>query len=133
MTRAFFTAGGIPENPSSVWGRRASTTITTVVPVRDDPEVVAALVAGDPHALETAYQAYADRLYAFCRGLLQRPGEAADAVHDTFVLAASGRSSCKTLSGCGRDCMRWRGPSACGCCGPTSAPAGRGTGPCDSS
>jgi RNA polymerase sigma factor (sigma-70 family) len=56
--------------------------------VQGDPEVVAALVAGDPRGLEAAYRAYADRLYAFCRGLLQRPGEAADAVHDTFVVAS---------------------------------------------
>jgi RNA polymerase sigma factor (sigma-70 family) len=57
------------------------------VVVVDDQALVAALVAGDPRGLEGAYRAYADRLYTYCRGLLRDPDQAADAVHDTFVLA----------------------------------------------
>jgi DNA-directed RNA polymerase specialized sigma24 family protein len=54
----------------------------------DDQALVAALVSGDPRGLERAYRRYADRLYAYCRGLLHDPETAADVVHDTFVLAS---------------------------------------------
>jgi RNA polymerase sigma factor (sigma-70 family) len=53
----------------------------------DDRSLVAALVSGDPRGLEGAYRAYADRLYTYCRGMLRDPDAAADAVHDTFILA----------------------------------------------
>lgn len=58
-----------------------------MVPV-DDRALVTALVAGDPRGLDHAYRTYADRLYTYCRGLLRDPDAAADAVHDTFVLAS---------------------------------------------
>src|SRR5690606_14590265 len=54
----------------------------------DDRALVAALVAGDPRGLEGAYRAHADRIYTYCRGVLRDPDAAADAVHDTFVLAS---------------------------------------------
>lgn len=54
----------------------------------DDRALVAALVSGDPRGLEGAYRTYADRLHTYCRGLLRDPETAADAVHDTFVLAS---------------------------------------------
>src|SRR5271170_881425 len=54
-----------------------------------DSEVVAAIVADDPDGLAEAYDRYASPLYTYCRSLLREPGDAADAVHDTFVLAAS--------------------------------------------
>lgn len=54
----------------------------------DDRALVSALVAGDPRGLEGAYRRYADRLYTYCRGLLPDPDSAADAVHDTFVIAS---------------------------------------------
>lgn len=53
----------------------------------DHRALVAALVAGDPRGLEGAYRAYSDQLYTYCRGLLRDPEAAADAVHDTFVIA----------------------------------------------
>jgi len=53
----------------------------------DDRTIVAALVAGDPRGLDRAYRVYADRLYTYCRFLLRDADGAADAVHDTFVLA----------------------------------------------
>lgn len=53
----------------------------------DDRAVVAALVSGDPRGLDGAYRAYADRLYTYCRGMLRDADAAADAVHDTFILA----------------------------------------------
>ena len=53
-----------------------------------DREVAAAIVAGDPAGLAEAYDRYADPLYNFCRAILHEPADAADAVHDTFVIAA---------------------------------------------
>src|SRR6266700_933432 len=54
-----------------------------------DSEVVAAIVAGDPGGLAEAYDRYAAALYAYCRTMLREPADAADAVQDTFVIAAS--------------------------------------------
>jgi RNA polymerase sigma factor (sigma-70 family) len=54
-----------------------------------DTEVVASIVAGDPDGLAEAYDRYADPLYKYCRSLLSDPGDAADAVQDTFVVAAA--------------------------------------------
>lgn len=54
-----------------------------------DSEIVASIVAGDPDGLAAAYDRYADPLYAYCRSMLKDPADAADAVQDTFVIAAS--------------------------------------------
>ena len=54
-----------------------------------DSEVVAAIVEGDPEGLAAAYDKYAAQLYTYCRALLREPADAADAVQDTFVIAAS--------------------------------------------
>src|SRR6266487_1662900 len=54
-----------------------------------DSEIVAAIVAGDPAGLAAAYDRYAAALYAYCRCLLTEPADAADAVQDTFIIAAS--------------------------------------------
>jgi RNA polymerase sigma factor (sigma-70 family) len=54
-----------------------------------DSELVAAIVARDPDGLGQAYDKYAARLYGFCRSLLREPADAADAVQDTFLIAAS--------------------------------------------
>src|SRR5215467_2966694 len=54
-----------------------------------DREIVAAIVAGDPAGLAAAYDSYAAALYNYCRSLLAEPADAADAVQDTFVIAAS--------------------------------------------
>jgi len=53
-----------------------------------DRELVAAIVAGDPAGLAEAYDRYATPLYSFCRTMLREPADAADAVQDTFVIAA---------------------------------------------
>jgi RNA polymerase sigma factor (sigma-70 family) len=55
----------------------------------EDPEVVAAIVAGDPAGLAEAYDRYATPLYSYCRSLLQEPADAADAVQDTFLVATA--------------------------------------------
>jgi len=54
-----------------------------------DSEVVASIVAGDPLGLAAAYDRYADPLFEYCRTLLSDPADAADAVQDAFVIAAS--------------------------------------------
>jgi RNA polymerase sigma factor (sigma-70 family) len=54
-----------------------------------DGEVVASIVAGNPDGLAAAYDRYADPLFKYCRTLLSDPADAADAVQDTFVIAAS--------------------------------------------
>jgi RNA polymerase sigma factor (sigma-70 family) len=54
-----------------------------------DNEVVASIVAGHPRGLALAYDRYADPLYKYCRTLLRDPADAADAVQDVFVIAAS--------------------------------------------
>jgi len=55
----------------------------------EDPEVVAAIVAGDPAGLAEAYDRYAMPLYAYCRSMLREPADAADAVQDTFLVATA--------------------------------------------
>src|ERR1017187_5388883 len=55
----------------------------------EDPEVVAAIVAGDPAGLAEAYDRYAVPLYAYCCSMLGEPADAADAVQDTFLIAAA--------------------------------------------
>jgi RNA polymerase sigma factor (sigma-70 family) len=54
-----------------------------------DTEVVASIVAGDPQGLAEAYDRYAGALFSYCRSLLREPADAADAVQDTFVIAAA--------------------------------------------
>jgi RNA polymerase sigma factor (sigma-70 family) len=54
-----------------------------------DSEVVAYIVAGDPDGLAAAYDRYAEPLYKYCRSVLSDPADTADAVQDTFVIAAS--------------------------------------------
>ncbi len=53
-----------------------------------DSEVVAAIVASDPAGLAEAYDKYAAPLYTYCATMLREPADAADAVQDTFVIAA---------------------------------------------
>jgi len=55
----------------------------------EDPEVVAAIVAGDPEGIAAAYDRYAVALYAYCRSLLREPQDAADVVQDTFLIATA--------------------------------------------
>lgn len=54
-----------------------------------DSDIVALLADGDPRGLEAAYEAYADRIHDYARGMLRRfsPDTAADVTHDTFLIA----------------------------------------------
>jgi len=54
-----------------------------------DGEVGAAIAVGDPGGLAEAYDRYASALYTYCCSLLSEPADAADALQDTFVIAAS--------------------------------------------
>ena len=54
----------------------------------DDREIVAAIAAGDLDALAEAYDQYAESLYGYCHWMLDDPADAAEAVQDTFVVAA---------------------------------------------
>jgi RNA polymerase sigma factor (sigma-70 family) len=54
-----------------------------------DREIVDSIVEGDPAGLGAAYDQYASGLYAYCRSLLAEPADAADAVQDTFIIAAA--------------------------------------------
>jgi RNA polymerase sigma factor (sigma-70 family) len=54
-----------------------------------DREMVAAIVAGDQDGMAEAYDKYAVPLYSYCRSLLREPADAADAVQDTFLVAAA--------------------------------------------
>src|SRR5262249_35618084 len=53
-----------------------------------DGEMVEAILAGQASGLAAAYDRYAPVLYAYCCGLLGEPADAADAVQDTFIIAA---------------------------------------------
>jgi RNA polymerase sigma factor (sigma-70 family) len=53
-----------------------------------DAEMVEAILAGRAAGMAEAYDRYAPALYGFCRGLLGEPADAADAVQDTFIIAA---------------------------------------------
>ena len=53
----------------------------------DDREIVAAIAAGDPAGLASAYDKYAESLYGYCHWMLGDPENAAGAVRDTFVVA----------------------------------------------
>src|SRR5215467_3761633 len=53
-----------------------------------DAEAVEAILAGETAGMAAAYDRYAPALYAYCCGLLGEPADAADAVQDTFIIAA---------------------------------------------
>jgi hypothetical protein len=54
-----------------------------------DGAVVAAIVAGDPDGFAEAYDRYAAALYTYCSFMLPSPDDAAGAVRDTFLIAAT--------------------------------------------
>ncbi len=53
-----------------------------------DRDIVAAIVDSDQAGLAAAYDRYAADLFSYCQVLLTEPADAADAVQDTFVIAA---------------------------------------------
>ena len=87
-----------------------------------DREIVATVVAGDPAGLAAAYDRYAPSLFAYCQSLLAEPADAADAVQDTFIIAAAKLSALRDQAGSGPGCMRWPGTNATGGSGPRAVP-----------
>jgi len=77
---------------------------------------VAAIIAGDPSGLADAYDRYAVPLHKFCSAMLREPADAADAVQDTFVIAASRLSGLEDRSGSGPGCTPWHATNACADC-----------------
>jgi RNA polymerase sigma factor (sigma-70 family) len=67
-------------------GRTPSTPLTDA---EHDREVLAAIAAGDPAGIATAYDRYAAGLYGYCHWMLHDAAGAAESVRDTFVLAAA--------------------------------------------
>ncbi|MGH3343713.1 MAG: sigma factor [Carbonactinosporaceae bacterium] len=53
----------------------------------EDRDLAAAMVVGDAWARADAYDSYADRLYSYCLSLIGDHDAAADALHDTFIIA----------------------------------------------
>jgi DNA-directed RNA polymerase specialized sigma24 family protein len=52
-----------------------------------DGEIAASIARGELAGLRAASDRYAAVLYGYCHSLLIYPADAADAVHDTFVIA----------------------------------------------
>jgi DNA-directed RNA polymerase specialized sigma24 family protein len=85
-----------------------------------DTELVAGVLAGDRDAFAAVYDRYADRLHDFCHSVLRDPHEAADAVQDTFVLAAQRLAQLNDPSGSGPGCTPSREAWRCAGCGPAN-------------
>jgi len=62
---------------------------TPHIDVQYDREVVAAIAAGHPAGVARAYDRYAAGLYGYCHWVLRDTADAADALLDTFVIAAA--------------------------------------------
>ena len=76
--------GGPPvDGEEGVADRRSVAT----VPAVEERAIVEAMRAGDPGGLAAAYEGYNDRLYDYCASLLHDPEGAADALHDTLLVA----------------------------------------------
>ena len=82
---------GVARPPVKPTGR-TSTSRTAEPPRQDggyDPEVVAAITAGDPAGIAMAYDRYAAALYGYSHWILHDSTAAAGALKDTFVIAAA--------------------------------------------
>jgi hypothetical protein len=97
----------------------------------EDRTVVADVIAGDADGFGAAYDQYAASLYASCRSVLPE-GEAAEAVLDTFLIAAAkldglgdpGRLGAWLQAVARNECLRRLGPSGAEAGGPESASTG---------
>ena len=50
-------------------------------------DIAASIARGELAGLAAAYDRYAASLYGYCHSLLVYPADAADTVHDTFIIA----------------------------------------------
>jgi DNA-directed RNA polymerase specialized sigma24 family protein len=98
-----------------------------------DRTVVADVIAGDVDGFGAAYDQYAASLYSYCRSMLPE-GEAAEAVLDTFLIAAAkldglgdpGRLGAWLQAVARNECLRRLGPSGAGAAGAGAEAAGPG-------
>ena len=82
---------GVARPPVKPTGR-SSTSRTAEPPPQVggyDPEIVAAITAGDPAGIAMAYDRYAAALYGYSHWILHDSTAAAGALKDTFVIAAA--------------------------------------------
>jgi len=84
----------------------------------DDPEVAAAIAAGELEGLAAALDKYAASLYEYCYSMA--PEVAADAVQDTFIIAWSKLEGSATQASSIPGCRRSRATSASGGRWPTA-------------
>ena len=83
--------GGVARPPVKLTDR-SSTSRTPEPPRNDgqyDREVVAAITAGDPAGIAKVYDRYAAALYGYSHWILHDSAAAAEALKDTFVIAAA--------------------------------------------
>jgi RNA polymerase sigma factor (sigma-70 family) len=81
--------GGAPGPAARLTDHSASRPRQQANDVSRDREVAAAIAAGDPAGIAMAYDRYATALYGYCHWMLRRSADAAEAVTDTFVVAAA--------------------------------------------
>ena len=89
---------GVGCQPDSGRARARTASLHVVQPQSDrtpgvgestpDAAIARSLAAGDPAALERVYRRYAERIYTYCRSVLHDADGAADATHDTFIVAS---------------------------------------------
>jgi RNA polymerase sigma factor (sigma-70 family) len=63
------------------------TTLRPDPPTRSDGQIAASIARSELAGLAAAFDRYGTGLYGYCQSLLIYPADAADAVHDTFVVA----------------------------------------------
>ena len=81
---------GSAARPSAkLTGHPVSRTQDSPRDVQYDRDVAAAITAGDPAGIAMAYDRYAAALYGYCHWMLHDSADAARALQDTFVVAAT--------------------------------------------
>ena len=75
--------------PARLTDHSTSRTQDTPADVQYDREVIAAITAEDPAGMVMMYEKYAAALYGYCHWMLHDSAEAAGAVKNTFVIAAT--------------------------------------------
>ena len=80
---------GVARPPAKLMDHSTSRAQDPPKDVQDDREVIAAIAAEDPAGIAMAYDRYAAALYGYCRWMLHDSADAAEALKDTFVIAAA--------------------------------------------
>jgi RNA polymerase sigma factor (sigma-70 family) len=80
---------GVARPPAELTDRSAGRTPDRPEEVQYNRQVVEAIAANDPAGIAMAYDRYAAALYGYCHWMLQDSTDAAQALKDTFVIAAA--------------------------------------------